>query len=250
MPTATTAEAECTDRPPSCCFVVTGFGPFRGVPDNPTSVLINRLRELRPSNLRATHVLETAAEFVRPKLEEIYGASVDSNGRPDERRTIVENKANAVIVLHLGVNYKGKRFHLERCAYNDATFRVPDERGYQPQNECVLESEDSSASPKFGACFNTSLNVQHLCQEMQACSETIVSDDPGRFVCNFTYCLSLSRCQSANKRNVCARKREQLFHALFLHVPPFDVICESKQLDFILKLMQKIEQHVGKVVNN
>mmetsp|Transcript_23122 Transcript_23122/g.55762 ORF Transcript_23122/g.55762 Transcript_23122/m.55762 type:complete len:125 (+) Transcript_23122:178-552(+) len=40
--TTTTTTNRASSR--SCRFVVTGFGPFRGVPDNPTSILIRRLR--------------------------------------------------------------------------------------------------------------------------------------------------------------------------------------------------------------
>jgi len=258
-----------TVRRPSCCFIVTGFGPFCGVPDNPTSVLIRRIREddsiLKSSNIHETHILQTSAGFVREKIDDIYerlktsqtninkgDGAIATEAKVDgsvdasiNNEAIVgdsiANEAKKVIVLHLGVNYRGKHFQIEQCAFNDATFRVPDERGYQPHRECIFEG-DESACHELGKCFNTTLDVQNLCQEMQTYNETIVSKDPGRFVCNYTYCVSLDRCHSAN---MCNNGEEDMFHSLFIHVPPFEVVSEDRQLDFILKIMQSIEQQVS-----
>lgn len=48
----------------SFCFVVTGFGPFNGVPDNPTSVLVKKLpgylQTWSNAAMRARMVLESA----------------------------------------------------------------------------------------------------------------------------------------------------------------------------------------------
>jgi hypothetical protein len=39
--------------------------------------------------------------------------------------------------LHLGVDTRGDHFKLERQAANEATFRVPDEAGWQPSRQLV-----------------------------------------------------------------------------------------------------------------
>ncbi|KAL7550483.1 hypothetical protein ACHAWF_013706 [Thalassiosira exigua] len=245
-PSDVSAESSAWAGPRSSVrFVVTGFGPFRGVPDNPTSVLIGRLRDGgdRVGSLGGTRVFETSAEHVRETLDAIYGGLKSSEGSGEGigesggKGSVGATGAKKMILLHLGVNYRGRQFQLEECAYNDATFRVPDERGYQPDRQCVLEDEDQTEPREWGRCLTTSLDVCQLCSDLQKTEESVVaSRDPGRFVCNYTYCLSLDRCYTANKDSNCQ------YHALFVHVPPFDVITEKRQLDFVLNLMEAIER--------
>jgi len=227
---------------PSCYFIITGFGRFAGVPNNPTSILIQRLQEQLDTNQNKyeTHVLETSAEYVREKLSDIYNGLKQSSS---------EKTKDVIIILHLGVNYCGSRFYLEQCAYNDATFRVADERGYRPNKELVLQHTannvtSSESTHEWGKCLRTTLDVQSLCnglQEGDNAEEVVVSTDPGRFVCNYTYCFSLDQCNSANK---CSEEGKKQHNALFIHVPPFRVISESRQLDFIHKVMDTIEKQV------
>ncbi|KAL7532452.1 hypothetical protein ACHAXR_004637 [Thalassiosira sp. AJA248-18] len=250
---------------PSCCFIVTGFGPFGGVPDNPTSVLIRRLQEddstsTRTSrNIHETHILETSADFVREKIDHIYGQLKSNERNRTKDGSCIENEAKlndgvdkhevdganvggsntnevkTVIVLHLGVNYRGRHFQLEQSAYNDATFRIPDERGYKPNRECILESKEETSIYKWGERLDTKLDVHKVCHELQKYGEDVkVSRDPGRFVCNYTYCLSLDRCHG----------KGEMHQALFIHVPPFSVVPEDRQLDFILRVMETIEQQI------
>jgi pyrrolidone-carboxylate peptidase len=64
-----------------------------------------------------------------------------------------------------------------------------------------------------------------------------VSGDAGRYVCNFTYFVSLMEC--ARLREGAGRE----VHALFVHVPPFDEMAESEQLVCLRRLMQLLSQH-------
>ncbi len=310
-------------RNPSCSFILTGFGPFRGVPDNPTNTLVRRLaKEIEASSLSSTfvsrryieiietHVLETSATGVQKELAAIYdrvqnyvsnikGNTVAGAGSGDEK--VMKKNKKSVVVVHLGVNYRGTQFQLEQCAYNDATFRVPDERGYQPKGVCVLgnhaylevgkngddTAEDSmihddekSASAnnsmdiesrnlcsvnnvanstrkpsahKFGKCFKTTLDLDEICNRLKDGNKetphVVISRDPGRFVCNYTYCLSLDKCSLIKGGN---RKEPNnggdhdgtiaLPHALFIHVPPFKVVGEDEQFEFILDILEAIEQ--------
>lgn len=302
----TQAVASAPPHSKSCCchFIITGFGPFCGVPDNPTSILIRRLREDDVSSNNSsrhryeTHILETSAEYVREKIDDIYEqlqqsssslASPSLSSTKNDTTNINENETEEkkkviIILLHLGVNYRGKQFHLEQCAYNDATFRVPDERGYKPNHVCILEnsitnqtttttntnvSEEEESTYEWGECLKTTLDVSSLCSILQKESNddnndengggVIVSTDPGRFVCNYTYCLSLDRCNSTNKKRyyrgengtmkhcggIMQQQQQQQYHTLFIHVPPFSVISESKQLEFVYKVMYAIEKQVS-----
>jgi pyroglutamyl-peptidase len=118
----------------------------------------------------------------------------------------------------------GKKFQLEQCAYNEAHFRIPDERGYQPRNKKIVEQGE--------ATLYTRLRLEDLCSNLNL-ESAVVSTDPGRFVCNYTYYCSLHRFQK--KMNV---------YTLFLHVPPFAVIPEAEQMQVVTKVMQEIEKQL------
>jgi hypothetical protein len=61
-----------------------------------------------------------------------------------------------------------------------------------------------------------------------------VSQDAGRYVCNFTYYLSLLHTQKLRQRH------GRPLHTLFLHVPPAEVVPLPRQLHLLLDLLQAI----------
>jgi pyroglutamyl-peptidase len=193
---------------PSVSFIVTGFGPFRNAQENPTTVICNRLmgylEDTTLASRTTTRVIETSAQAARAELDAIE--------LPDSTTTVL---------LHLGVNCKAHHFQLEQCAYNDATFRIPDEQGYQPQNVCIVDHIP------LNTCLKTLLNIKDLCANA---GDVVVSTDPGRFVCNYTYFYSLNKTQALDR-----------VHSLFLHVPPFSVIPEETQMSVVVKLMHCID---------
>lgn len=65
------------------------------------------------------------------------------------------------------------------------------------------------------------------------------SDDAGRYLCNLTYYLSLCESEKARVR------RGAPLHALFLHVPPADVVPLRRQLDLLLLLLEAIAQQLA-----
>jgi len=116
---------------------------------------------------------------------------------------------------------------------------------------------------EWGECVETTLDLDDLCCRLRERdgdgddeAAVIVSADPGRFVCNYTYYLSLNRCRSVNDElrrddvenngvggggdNTMRRRH----HALFVHVPPFNVVSEGRQLDFIVRVMKAIERQI------
>lgn len=194
-------------------FIVTGFGPFGNAQENPTTVICNRLMDYLEdtttlASRTTTRVIETSAQAARAELDAIE--------LPDSTTTVL---------LHLGVNYKGRHFQLEQCAYNDATFHIPDEQGYQPRNVCIVDHIP------LNVCLKTLLNIKDLCANV---SNVVVSRDPGRFVCNYTYFYSLNKTQALDR-----------VHSLFLHVPPFSVIPEEAQMNVVVKLMQCIDRQLS-----
>jgi pyroglutamyl-peptidase len=209
---------ETKEKPTGISFVITGFGPFRGVAKNPSTVLVQELQSYLESHdeaelatrIQQCLVLETSAQDVRAKIDEISLQPSDST---------------VTIFLHLGVNYKGTGFQLEKCAWNDATFRVPDEQGFQPRNKPIL---DDTQLPE--RC-DTHIDIETLAQnqtEVHSSIESKCSIDPGRFVCNYLYFYSMNKLQSTSR--IC----------MFLHVPPFAVVEKDAQLAYVSSLLKKM----------
>lgn len=206
------------ESPSDISFVVTGFGPFRGVANNPSTVLVHELKSFLETHdeaglatrLQKCFVFETSAQDVRAKIDEIC---------------LQPNNSTITIYLHLGVNYKGIGFQLEKCAWNDATFRIPDEQGFQPRNKTIVDEA------QLNARCDTQIDIEKLFQnqtEIHSSIESKCSIDPGRFVCNYLYFYSLSKLQSTSKTS------------MFLHVPPFSVVEKDAQLAYISSLMRKM----------
>lgn len=252
--TATATNATKTET----SFVVTGFGPFGGVEENPTTVIVRRLDSyLRSSQQQqqqqqhkspcndseesgearnpngevddgdhdhdeehhnASHnktanglsvvadlvkeyvVLETSAQDVNKTMDRIRTdcveaiASEATNSNKDSGGVggacnSIPRRQKKIILLHLGVG-RSEGFRLESCAYNEASFRIPDIQGYQPWENPIV----ADPSQTVGQCYETSLDLDGLQNKMQRDFPgiaTVVSTDPGRFVCNYVYCKSL-----------------------------------------------------------
>jgi pyroglutamyl-peptidase len=203
-------------------FVLTGFGPFGGVEKNPSTVLVQELTSFLVQKkkdaevcIEETIVLETSVEDVCRTIDRLF----------------VTNEQNR-IYLHLGVNYMGTGFQLEQCGYNDASFRIPDQQGYQPKDTCIVPTIE------LGKRFNTRLNLEYLVQsqtQSHKMIETKLSTDPGRFVCNYLYFYSLQKMQYCEKNP----------KVLFVHVPQFEVVSKEDQLSYLADLME----HLLKISN-
>ena len=102
-----------------------------------------------------TAVLEVAAEPVRQWVDEMYGSCLEATLAA---ACAGDAAAACVCVLHLGVDVKGHHFKLERQAANDATFRVPDRRGWQPQGVLVDDQPGLSLATRL----HTDLDVAAL----------------------------------------------------------------------------------------
>jgi len=224
-------------------FVVTGFGPFQGVPTNPTTAIVQQLSAQPSSSADAkssknislsytvvkTHIFATAAETVQKELNCLYHELLQT-----------VNYDTITIIMHVGV-HKGTQFHLEKNAYNDATFRIPDEQGYQPQQVKIIPNEE------LGTCHETSLPIENICRELSLSSSypVVASTNPGRFVCNYTYCLSAAQCENIQKEHwTCAKENKRIFHSLFVHVPKFSVIPMEEQMKFLYDLMEVITKQL------
>ncbi|KAH7277884.1 hypothetical protein KP509_38G013300 [Ceratopteris richardii] len=122
----------------------------------------------------------------------------------------------------MGVNSGAQVFAIERKAFNEATFRCPDELGWQPERLPII-SDDGEISH----FRETDIPVQELVDSLvKRGFDVVSSDDAGRFVCNYVYYHSLSHAATHGTK------------CLFVHVPPFSKIDAGKQMEFMATLFE------------
>jgi pyrrolidone-carboxylate peptidase len=149
-----------------------------------------------------------------------------------------KKKVVKTVWLHLGVHGGATEFLLERVAWNEAHFRCPDERGWQPTHQPIIASNGPVT-----ANLGTSLPLKSIKQTLRKKFRhpTSLSIDPGRFVCNWIYYHSL----------YFGRQEAQHDHdSLFVHVPPFECIPQAAQLAFVRDLIIAITAHLLPLVSH
>ncbi len=126
-------------------------------------------------------------------------------------------------MLHLGVDEKCDKIKLESTAYNEATFRIPDQSAWKPQGVPINSEEE------LDFVRTTPLPVGKLAESLSK-YDVLVSQDAGRYVCNYTYYISLEE----------AAKRSKIY-PLFVHVPLFSQVPKETQLAFLEELFVQLE---------
>ena len=125
-----------------------------------------------------------------------------------------------MVFIHLGLAEQADCIRLERCAYNEADFRIPDTNGTQ-LTKAVVTEEDA-----LGYRLETTLELENIHNYLVGKYPNLeISTDPGRYVCNYCYYLSLKGCLESN------------LQALFVHVPPEHCISLEEQYAFLEDLI-------------
>jgi pyroglutamyl-peptidase len=201
-------------------LVITGFGPFNGVEKNPTQEVVEQLREewtaIRDDTTNADisihyDVVEVSVEGCDAVLTDI------ANKFPGAELTLV----------HLGVDARSTHIKLEEVAYNNMTFRVPDQRNYQPQGKPIQQS--LAYDLPLQTCWNIpalirDVTLQPDTEGHEERHEINPSTDPGRFLCNYIYFRSLIFRPCGLTRSI------------FIHVPPFEHIKKEHQVKIVKRL--------------
>nr|CAG4642842.1 EOG090X0F1W [Evadne anonyx] len=198
--------------------VVTGFGPFGNHSINASMETVKLLPTLEiEKELDIKLILQEIPvkyDFVKnriPKMWELY--------RPK-------------LMVHVGVSGKARELNLEQQAFNNGYVQV-DISGCIPDgNVCYVGCED---------VIKSGLDMNTVCQTINnsSCGVTSsVSDDPGRYLCDFTFynSLCISRKCSA-----------------FVHVPSLDQPYSALQLAQALKvaiaaMLEQIRQNDKKAM--
>ncbi|KAK1376567.1 Pyroglutamyl-peptidase I [Heracleum sosnowskyi] len=211
-----------SEAPRRVTIHVTGFKKFHGVAQNPTETIVTNLknyvekRGLAPSvTLGSCVVLEAAGDGALPMLYKVMESGISGEN---------DSSNEQVVWLHLGLNSGLVKFAIEQQAVNEATFRCPDELGWQPQQLPIVLADGGISRTRQTCC-----SVEAILQFLQKDGHTVtISNDGGRYVCNYAYYHSL-------------RFAEQKGHkSLFVHVPLFSKIKEEAQMEFVAALLEAI----------
>jgi pyroglutamyl-peptidase len=271
-------------QPPRIHLILTAFGPFGGVPDNPSMALLRELPQFLSSSSSSwkarvqeriveTLVVETSAHGARQAIHHIQ-QTIHSNSRNVPSLSSLSSSPPPsppipILCLHVGVNASAQRgeFQIETCAYNDATFRIPDEQAYRPYREPILSHVEwgtpiyttlllptsSSSSPTTTSSHPVMMMVDDLIHQLSQAFPALdsrVSTDPGRFVCNYLYYLSLNQWQSSpslpaspaaplESTTITNNNDPTMAGAsLFLHIPPFEQVPKDIQLEYLAEMMR------------
>jgi pyroglutamyl-peptidase len=181
--------------------LLTGFGPFPGVADNPSAWLAETLARNAPRDLDAelhARILPTAWQEAQsmPRLYE---------------------ELQPHVMIHFGVSQRAKTFRIERSAHSRAARRV-DAHGLMPPAPTIhAEGVDR---------FDTELPTADLAAHLRACGVAAASSrSAGSYLCNFLYYHSLAW----------ARRQPDPRLVLFVHVPALSGQGGSFSQDALLR---------------
>jgi len=160
--------------------LITGFGPFPGVPVNATMRLVPELvrtgAHLHPDVRILSEILATEWAAAPQRLEPLL-----AEARPD-------------LVLHFGVSSRARGFEIEARARNACT-QSPDAVGALPAGAAVQEGGAEHLA--------TSLPVQHIVTRLRLRGiPAFVSRDAGGYLCNATLYHSLGCARDVPGRRV------------------------------------------------
>jgi pyroglutamyl-peptidase len=167
--------------------LLTGFGPFPGVPENPSAWLAATLASSPlarwPEISLHAEVLPTEWAAVSARAPRLFETL-----RPR-------------LMLHFGLSRRARGFRIERSAHNRIVARADAADALPEHGSIIPAGHDRLDSP-----FPTNRLAAHLRQNGIAAA---ASRSAGRYLCNLLYYLSLDW----------ARRQPMPCHAVFVHVP-------------------------------
>lgn len=193
--------------------LITGFGPFPGVTDNPSIAVARALAQEPPRGVDVV-ARELPVTFEGAPAEVAAGvAELGDRATP-----------GAVVLLGLGVQ-PDPTFRLEQRARGQLTGARADSSGQTA----------SAVGVDAGHDLETALDLERLAQVLREAGAPSValSEDAGGYVCERTYHALLS----------CAHARG--LTALFLHVPPAEVMAPAEQAPLVRALVAELVRQVS-----
>uniref|UniRef100_S4R510 Pyroglutamyl-peptidase I n=1 Tax=Petromyzon marinus TaxID=7757 RepID=S4R510_PETMA len=179
---------------------VTGFGPFREHNVNASWVAVQELEKLGMGEDVDLKVFEIPVEY--QKVQELVPS--------------IWKLHNPQLMVHVGVSGVAQAVTLEQCGKN-VGYVVLDNARCCPGSHCCVEG-----GPE---CLHSRVNMEAVRDKVRAQGlelQLAVSDDAGRYLCDYTYYYSLFLSHGK---------------ATFVHVPPLDKPYSAELLGHALKLI-------------
>jgi pyroglutamyl-peptidase len=192
---------------------ITGFGKFANVETNPSMIIVEALRSCGTP---------LAAEACLKECFEVIHVSKTGIDEYFEQTHVASDH----ISIHFGVNSFAKSFLIEKNAYNQLDFSIPDMCGFAPRAQCIDENYVLDR-PK-----QTDFDIDGIVKALQEEDgfSVSVSEDPGRYCCNYIYYQALVRQSSLGQPK----------RSVFVHVPPFSVIDRETQIAFAKRVISRL----------
>ncbi len=196
-------------------ILLTGFGPFPGVEDNPTERLARCLDGTRAGGLLVhTAVLDVSFERSCTQL----------------REQAARRQPRAMI--HLGVAREGLRLRLEHRATSRRVSSIPDVDGVRPN---VAAAQGIAA---VDMVLTTAVAVSPIVDELNARGyPAVASQDAGSYVCNALYFDGL---MLAAERDI---------PCLFVHIPPLGAMVKDEAGTSHSWTLQALQDGVALVID-
>jgi pyroglutamyl-peptidase len=169
-------------------ILLTGFGPFPGVADNPSAWLA-----------------ETCAQQVSPEFAgELHAQILPTEWQATALTPRLYASLQPHVMIHFGVSEHANAFRIERSAHNRAALRI-DACQALPAGR-VIHAEGPHR-------LDTRLPASRLAAHLRTSGlPAVTSRSAGSYLCNFLYYHSLDW----------ARRQPEPRLVLFVHVPPLE----------------------------
>lgn len=172
--------------------LVTGFGPFGEHTVNASWVAVQELaKKSIPGVDIVIQEMPVVYDTVKEKVPQLW-----AQVKPD-------------LVIHVGVSKEAKAITLEQQAHNDGYKRL-DILEKCPSNMCCVDGAND--------CIRSDIDMEKVCSDVNESAITakaVVSHDPGRYLCDFSYFVSLHIDKSKSA---------------FVHVPPLNKPYSGQEL--------------------
>lgn len=168
-------------------ILLTGFGPFPGVPRNASADLVAQLGAIAPNYF-------SEFDFVPRVLP------VDWSETPHRLLELLR-KSRPAISVHFGVSSRATGFVIEQHAYNE-THAIEDDTGRAPDTGRLVAGDRSRRTSTLPA--RTIVKALH-----RHGYPAVLSEDPGRYLCNAVLFHALRHATAADPRT----------RSGFVHIP-------------------------------
>lgn len=190
--------------------LVTGFGPFPGVPENPSEAAVTALQ--RRADAGGLDDIQLTTEILAVDFALIVSrlCALLDEIRPD-------------VVIATGVDAGARAITVERVAINLVDARIPDSTGAQPIDRPVIAGEPDG--------LFVTLPVKAVRAAIQATgSPAELSLSAGTYGCNAAMYAVLAAAPDGTRGG-------------FLHVPPADVIGTDEVADALVAAIRATLAH-------